>query len=109
MEHIPKQSHCVRCPAFKLSCRSMCRSLAKNFEDLGFTALAWRIGCTSLSCVLFYRSSTCAEAGGSSFLKTLQSFISNLVRTKQVRYVDLIVWSIRMLLMTTEVGFVFSK
>ena len=58
---------------------------------------------------MFYRPSTWAEGGGSSFLKTLQSFIFNLVRRKQLHYVDLIVWSIRMLLMTTEVCLFFFK
>jgi len=33
MQHIPKQSHYVRCPTLKLLCNSLCGSLPKKFGD----------------------------------------------------------------------------
>ena len=33
MQHIPKQSHYVRCPALKLLCTNLCGPLTKNFGD----------------------------------------------------------------------------
>jgi len=33
MQHIPKQSHYVRCPALKLLCTNLCGPLTKNFVD----------------------------------------------------------------------------
>jgi len=33
MQHIPKQSHYVRCPALKLLCTNSCGPLTKNFGD----------------------------------------------------------------------------
>jgi len=33
MQHIPKKSHYVRCPALKLLCTNLCGPLTKNFGD----------------------------------------------------------------------------
>ena len=33
MQHIPKQSHYVRCPVLELLCTSLCGLLAKKFGD----------------------------------------------------------------------------
>jgi len=34
MQHIPKQSHYVRCPSLELLCNSLCGPLARSLETL---------------------------------------------------------------------------
>ena len=39
MQHIPKKSHYVRCPAFELLCNNLCGPVTKKFGDPGFNVL----------------------------------------------------------------------
>ena len=50
MQHIPKQSHYVRCPALELLCDGLCGPVAKKFGNPRFTPTTKRRCYIDLTC-----------------------------------------------------------